>query len=63
MTKTICDICGVEMKPALCLDKKKPDEIQFSISSYGKYWDICQDCRDSLNAWIRSRKQHIKKGE
>ena len=53
MTKTICDICGREM--ATNFPRLKEGEMQFSISSYGRYWDICDDCRTSLNVWIKGR--------
>ena len=53
MTKTICDICGREMDTDF--SRLKEGEIQFSISSYGRYWDICDDCRTSLNVWIKGR--------
>lgn len=56
MTKTICDICGKDMR----VETYYPSTIQelkFCISSYGKIWDICQECRKSFNRWMDIRKQ------
>lgn len=54
MTKTICDICGKEMptdmRPGIIAEYK------FCISSYGKAWDVCDDCRKELNEWIKRHK-------
>lgn len=58
MTKTVCDICGKEI-PA----KKFEDNIErlnFCISSYGKIWDICTECRAGLNKWITIRRAESK---
>ena len=56
MTKTICDICGKEiglyMYPA-----KELKDMQFAISSHGRIWDVCQECRDDLWIWIKDRKE------
>lgn len=52
MTKTICDICGKEMP--LSLRGTKDDK--FCISSYGKVWDVCTECRNELNEWLKKRK-------
>ena len=57
MTKTICDICGREMGIDSIFPRLKEGEMQFSISSYGRYWDICDDCRTSLNNWIKERRR------
>ena len=56
MTKTVCDICGKEM-PTIKADTIENHE--FCISSYGEIWNICTECRESLNRWItiRSRKR------
>jgi len=59
MTKTVCDICGEEM-PSTAIFVKDIKNFNFSMSSYGRIWDICTDCRESLNRWITMRKQ---KGE
>lgn len=53
MTKTVCDICGKEMPTGF---GKYMDNLNFSISSHGRTWDICAECRDSLNKWITERK-------
>ena len=57
MTKTVCDICGKEMPIIKFVDTIENHE--FCISSYGEIWDICTECRESLNRWItiRSRKR------
>ena len=59
MTKTVCDICGKEMPT------QKGDSIynlKFCISSYGKIWDICTECRDSLEKWMTIRKAGSEEG-
>lgn len=53
MTKTICDICGKEMRYSI---SKPISTYNFCISSYGKQWDMCSDCRDKLFKWIEARK-------
>ena len=53
MTKTICDICGKEMPTT------NDRGYNFCISSYGRFWDICNDCRQELNKWIKNRKECI----
>lgn len=53
MTKTICDICGKEM-PAD--STSSITDCKFCISSYGKIWDVCNDCRGKLNEWMEQRK-------
>jgi len=53
MTKTVCDICGKEMPTS-----KFPDTIEnlnLCISSYGKIWDTCPECRVSLDKWMTMR--------
>ena len=57
MTKTVCDICGKEMPTIKFVDTI--ENHAFCISSYGEIWDICTECRESLNKWIiiRSRKR------
>lgn len=52
MTKTVCDICGKEIP--LSLRGTKDDK--FCISSYGKVWDVCTECRNELNEWLKKRK-------
>jgi len=53
MTKTICDICGKEM-PASIIEPIR--NYNFCISSHGKVWDVCNECREALNEWIKCRK-------
>ena len=55
MTKTVCDICGKEMPTAKSVDNIR--ELNFCISSHGKIWDICTECRESLNMWMTVRRQ------
>lgn len=54
MTITTCDICGKEM-PTLT----KGDN--FEISSYGRTWDVCDDCRQELNKWIENKRNKYTK--
>ena len=58
MTKTTCDICNKKMPTAKFTDKI--EDLNFCISSYGRIWDICAECRESLNRWMTIRRQ---KGE
>ena len=55
MTKTICDICGREMQNSKFMDKIE-DLNNFCISSHGKIWDICIECREDLNKWMTIRR-------
>lgn len=54
MTKTICDICGNDMP----LEKysRSTKDYNFCISSNGKIWDICTECRNELGEWMKKRK-------
>jgi len=52
--KTVCDICGKEMPSEIYSRLIK--DYNFCISSYGKSWDICNDCRNGLNEWINKRR-------
>ena len=54
MTKTTCDICGKEMPTPKFEDTI--EDMPFCISSYGKKWDICVECSESLNRWMGIRK-------
>lgn len=54
MTKTVCDICGKEMPTAKYADTI--EDLKFCISSHGKIWDICNECRASLSKWMTIRK-------
>lgn len=54
MTKTVCDICGKEMPLEIYVKPIK--DYKFCISSYGTAWDICTECRNELNEWMKKRK-------
>lgn len=54
MIKMICDICGKEMPSGIYSRSIK--DYKFCISSYGKVWDVCNECRDELNEWMKKRK-------
>lgn len=56
MTKTTCDICGKEMP--ISKFKITIEEMNFCVSSYGRIWDICLECRESLNRWMTIRKSN-----
>lgn len=54
MQKIVCDICGKEIG----IDNLKGiKEHQFVISTFGRIWNICQNCRGDLLIWIRSRRE------
>ena len=58
MTKTICDICGKEMGLYMIpLLKDNLKDMQFAITTHGRIWDVCQECRDDLWIWIKDRKE------
>lgn len=52
MTITTCDVCGKEMPTSTTTVPGN----NFVISSHGRHWDICNDCREELNKWLKSRK-------
>ena len=54
MIKTYCDICGKEMSNSYKHDNIK--DLNFAISSNGRIWDICNECRDDLWMWITQKK-------
>ena len=54
MTKTVCDICGKEMPSEIY--SKPIKDYKFCISSFGRAWDICIECRDELDKWMKKRK-------
>ena len=56
MKKIICDICGKELPLTYGIREHALKDMNFAISSNGRLWDICQECRDSLNDWIMERK-------
>ena len=53
MTKTACDICGKDMP--LEIYSRSIKDYKFCISSYGRAWDICNECRNELDKWIKKR--------
>ena len=56
MQKIVCDVCGKEIgKNNYLIKGIKAHE--FAISSFGRTWDICQNCRGDLLIWIRSRRE------
>ena len=60
MTKTICDICGKDIiTPSMI--KNSISDLKFCISSYGKMWDICPECREDFNRWMVIRKSEAIK--
>lgn len=60
MTKTVCDICGREM-PIKHIHQFR--DYNFCISSYGRIWDVCKECREELNEWINKRKKESEDKE
>lgn len=60
MTKTVCDICGKEMPTAKI---KSIENFNFCISSNGRIWDVCTECRGDLNKWMATRKAGVKEKE
>lgn len=54
MKKTICDICEKEIPTTNFVDDI--DDMKFCISSYGRIWDICTECRAGLDRFIAIRK-------
>ena len=54
MTKICCDICGKEMSSSMI---RPTIELKFCISSFGRVWDICNDCRNDLNEFIKKHKE------
>lgn len=56
MTKKICDICGKDMPSSLAFTERL-SEMKFAISSNGRCWDICDECRYELNMWFQRRKE------
>lgn len=61
MIKTVCDVCGKEMGISLIASSIR--DYNLFISSYGKKWDICDECREELNIWIKNRKAKAKEKE
>lgn len=61
MTKTVYDICGKEM-PTVNFPGNFKD-MNFCISSHGKIWDICAECRVGLNRWMTIRRAESKEAK
>ena len=63
MNAKICDICGKTFilglggKDHHVLGHVVRNEIMFKRYEAGKYlnWDICDDCIDAFDAWVRNR--------
>lgn len=53
MTKTICDICGKDM--TVNVFTEPITEFNFRISTHGVKWDVCNECRDEFNKWVKER--------
>lgn len=58
MTKTICDICNKEMPTIKYVESI--ENMNFCISSHGRIWDICTECRVSLNRWMTMRREKME---
>lgn len=54
-SKSICDICGKEM-PSVISVALANEKYDFTISSSGKIWDMCDACRCSFRKWAKTRK-------
>lgn len=54
-SKSICDICGKEM-PSVISVALANEKYDFTISSSGKIWDMCDACRRDFKKWIKTRK-------
>lgn len=54
MIKIICDICGKEMSTSKYTGAN--ENCNFCISSYGKVWDICNNCREELLELLKTFK-------
>ena len=61
MIITVCDICGKKM-PSAKIDTTIKN-LNFSISSYGRIWDICNECRVDLNRWMTIRREESEDEE
>lgn len=56
MKKTICDICGKDMSTIRHVDDDI-ENMNFCMSSHGRIWDICTECRIDLNRWMTIRRK------
>lgn len=61
-SESICDICGKNMPSAISIASanKKYD---FTISSSGKIWDMCDACRCSFRKWAITRTEEEENKE
>ena len=51
-------ICGKEMSSTAIV----PNSIKFAkfaISENGNIWDVCNECREDLDVWIKDRKEQL----
>jgi hypothetical protein len=55
MRKIVCDMCGKDMT------LEKPVKIKFCISSNGRAWDICSECRNELDKLMRRQRIESEK--
>lgn len=60
MKKTVCDICEKDMSAERQAEIK---DMNFCISTYGRAWDICNECRDALNKWMKERKIKVERDD
>lgn len=61
MIKTVCDICGKEMPSSIIAERTA--QMIFKVSSNGRTWDICEDCRKSIIELINSKEKGQADGE
>lgn len=61
MTKTICDVCGKEIPDSICGVTIR--DMNFCISSYGRIWDVCKECREDLKRWMTKRRAEMEEEE
>ncbi len=59
MIITTCDICGKEMPTELY--PKDIEDRHFCISSLGRPWDICEECKDEIENLVKKRYKEPKK--
>lgn len=62
MDAKVCDVCGKTFIPGRgkyhhVLGHEVRNEIMLRCYEVGRYlkWDICDDCIDALDAWVRNR--------
>ena len=59
MTITTCDVCGKEMDTDFY--PKDIEDRHFCISSMGKPYDICDECMDKIENFVK--KHNIKENK